>query len=118
MKFLQKKLFHSLPLVTFFAPAMAFGASGTYDDPFAGGIAVSTIPDLLLALVDFVLLIGVPIIVICIIYSGFLFVTGGDNEAKVQKARFVFMWTVIGALVLLGAKGIAMAVQSTILSLK
>ncbi len=109
---------------TFFAvatlamyPHLIFAQAETYDNPLAGGIDIATIPDFLLALVDFVLLIGVPIIVICIIYAGFLFVTGGDNEAKVAKARFVFMWTIIGALVLLGAKGIAMAVQSTILSL-
>lgn len=98
-------------------PRMLFADDGVYENPLGGGIGVSTIPDFLLALVDFALLIGVPIIVIGIIYSGFLFVTGGDNESKVQKARFVFMWTVIGALVLFGAKGIAMAIQSTILSL-
>ena len=97
--------------------ALPLVASAQYKNPLEKGINVSNIPDLLLALVDFVLLIGVPIIVVCIIYSGFLFVTGGDNESKVQKARFVFTWTVIGALVLLGAKGIAMAVQSTVLSL-
>ncbi len=110
IKFIPYMLFFSVS-----APLIASAA--TYENPIriAG---VSTIPDFLLALVDLVWLIGVPIIAICIIYSGFLFVTGGDNESKVAKARFVFMWTAIGAVVLLGAKGIAMAIQATVLSLK
>lgn len=87
-----------------------------YENPITYG-GITTIPELLLALVDLVFLIGVPIIVMCIIYSGFLFVTSGDNESQVTKARFVFMWTLVGALVLLGAKAIALAVQTTVLSL-
>lgn len=87
-----------------------------YCNPITYG-GISTIPDLLLALVDLVFLIGVPIVVISIIYSGFLFVTAGDNESKSTKARFVFTWTMIGALVLFGAKAIALAVQTTVLSL-
>jgi hypothetical protein len=106
---------HILTTLVLFAPTAVYAA--TYENPIkiAG---VATIPDFLLALVDLVWLVGVPIIAICIIYAGFLFVTGGDNESKVAKARFVFMWTAIGAMVLLGAKGIAMAIQSTVLSLK
>ena len=93
---------------------VAFG--GTYVNPITYG-GISTVPEFLLALVDLVFLIAVPIIVIFIIYSGFLFVTAGDNESQIAKARFVFMWTIIGALVLLGAKAIAAAIQATILSL-
>jgi hypothetical protein len=119
MQIYRQLFMRTLPAVTILLPTILYAAAPTnyYENPLDAGIAVTNIPELLLALVDFVLLIGVPIIVMCIIYSGFLFVTGGDSEAKVQKARFVFMWTVIGALVLLGAKGIAMAIESTILSL-
>ena len=103
--------------------AFAFIASthvafaGIYVNPITYGGGISTIPEFLLALVDLIFLIAVPIIVIFIIYSGFLFVTAGDNESQIAKARFVFMWTIIGALVLLGAKAIAAAIQATILSL-
>lgn len=107
-----------LPIGSFILmfPQLAVAASHLYVNPI-NITGVTTIPDLLLAVVDFVFLIGVPIIVIFIIYSGFLFVTAGDNEAQIKKAKFVLMWTLLGALVLLGAKAIAAAIEATILTL-
>lgn len=101
--------------ILFLAPSLVSAAS-TYANPIVYG-GVTTIPDLLLALVDLVFLVAMPILVIFIIYAGFLFVTAGDNETQIKKARFVFLWTCVGGLVLLGAKAIAAAVQATILSL-
>ena len=109
--------------------AMLFGgvadvafAQGEYPNPIkilgADGQAVKDIPSFLLLLVDLVFLIATPIIVIFIIYAGFLFVTAGDNEAQVTKAKTVILWTLIGAAVLLGAKVIAAAIQATVLELR
>jgi hypothetical protein len=81
------------------------------------GTPIKTIPEFLLALVDIVFLFGMPIIVLFIIYGGFLFVTAGDNEAQITKARRTILWTLVGAAVLIGAKVIAMAIQATVLSL-
>lgn len=91
-------------------------AQSKYSNPITYG-GITTVPDFLLALVDLIFLIAVPFIVMCIIYSGFLFVSAGDNEPQIAKARKVFLWTVIGAGVLLGAKAISMAIQNTINSL-
>ena len=113
----------SLPLLFFVfsdmtaLAAVAAAPASMYTNPILATLNVKTVPQLLLALVDLVFLIAVPIIVICIIYSGFLFVVAGDNESQIAKARTVFTWTVIGAGVLLGAKGIELAIQSTICSL-
>lgn len=101
-------------------PAAAPSAADMYSNPiiYSGNYGtVDTVPKFLLALVDLVFLIAIPIIVICIIYSGFLFVTAGDNESQLKKARTVFTWTVIGAGVLLGAKAIELAIQTTICAL-
>ncbi len=117
----------SLPLVLSFAsvasaaPATPPATSDMYSNPItyidSFGTAVDSVPRFLLAMVDLIFLIAVPIIVICIIYSGFLFVTAGGNEAQIIKARTVFLWTIVGAGVLLGAKAIGLAVQSTICEL-
>ncbi len=90
--------------------------ASTYTNPITYA-SINNIPDLLFALVDLIYLIAIPIIVMCIIYGGFLFVTAGDNESKIAKARTVVLWTIIGAAVLLGAKAISFAIQSTITSL-
>ena len=91
-------------------------AGSRYENPIKYG-GITNIPQLLSALVDLILLIGVPIIVMFIIYGGFLFVKSGDNEAEIAKVKNIFMWTLVGALILLGAKAIALAVQGTITSL-
>lgn len=114
---MQKFLTNTLAFVpvVLWMPFVTYAAS-SYQNPITYG-GITSIPDLLLALVDLVFLIGVPIIVLFIIYAGFLFVSAGDNEAAIAKARTVFMWTVIGALVLLGAKAISAAIEGTVLSL-
>lgn len=116
---MKKDLFKFFLIPPLIAPVLVFAqacGAGKYCNPITYG-SITSIPQLLLALVDLVFLIGVPIIVIFIIYSGFLFVTAGDNESQVAKARFVFMWTLLGALVLLGAKAIAAAIEATVLTL-
>lgn len=99
-------------IYTLATTAIAY-AQSKYSNPITYG-GITTVEDFLLALVDLIFLIAVPFIVICIIYAGFLFVSAGDNESQIAKARKVFMWTVIGAGVLLGAKAISLAIQNTI----
>lgn len=113
---IEKISFSILSLSALLVPTLIAQAS-SYVNPISATLGVSTIPEFLLVLVDLVFLIGTPIIVVFIIYSGFLFVTGGDNDAKVAKAKFVLTWTLIGAMVLLGAKAIALAIEATVLSL-
>ncbi|MBU1178828.1 pilin [Patescibacteria group bacterium] len=57
-----------------------------------------------------VIKIGSALAVVFIIWSGFLFVTARGNEEQLKKAKMTFTWTIIGAVVLLGAAVIAEAV--------
>jgi len=113
-------IFRTITPVLFYAAAHVAHAQ-YYKNPItiqgASGKPIETIPEFLLALVDIVFLFGMPIIVLFIIYGGFLFVTAGDNEAQITKARRTILWTLVGAGVLIGAKVIAMAIQATVLSL-
>ena len=115
---MKKNIFSYLyPLTTFFFLAdIAFAVVSKYEFPLSNA-TVTTIPDFLILLVDLVFLIAVPLIVIFIIYAGFLFVTAGDNESQIAKARMVFLWTVVGAAVVLGAKAISKMISDTILAL-
>lgn len=56
-------------------------------------------------------IIGIPLVAVMIIYSGFLFATAGGNETKLKTARQTFYWAVIGAAVIIGAGVISGAVQ-------
>lgn len=77
-------------------------------------IGSATLEELLLKIIEVVILISVPIIVLAVIYSGFLFVTAGGNETKLTKSKVMLMWTLVGAAILLGAEIIAEVVEETI----
>lgn len=47
------------------------------------------------------------------VFVGFKFVTAQGNETKISEAKNMLLWTVIGALILLGAKAIAIGICET-----
>ena len=87
-----------------------------YTNPVWAQLNIDSIPCFLLALVNLVFFVVGPIIVICIIYAGFMFVSAQGNETKIAKARTILTWTLIGAGVLLSAKAISLAIEATLVS--
>ena len=65
-------------------------------------------------LLNIILTIGVPIVALAIIYSGFLFVKAQGKEEDLKKAKETFFYTIIGAAILLGAWVLAQAIKGTI----
>jgi len=90
------------------------GSSGFGQVKFNNPIHYDSIQGLIGAVLKFVAEIGAIIAVLFIIYSGFLFVTAQGNEIKLAKAKEVFLWTVVGTAVLLGASVIATIISGTI----
>lgn len=85
----------------------------TLNNPLQGN--AQTIPGFLELLINNIILpIGSVVVVIMIIYSGFLFVKARGNEQELQTARTSFTWTVVGAAVLLGAWAISQAIFETL----
>jgi predicted transporter len=81
--------------------------------------AGDTIPAFITYLIDTIIFpIGMTIVVLFIIYAGFLFVTAAGNSDKLETAKRAILYAVIGAAILLGAKVIAYAIEHTIDSLK
>jgi len=92
------------------APA---GGETEFPNPFGNGI--TTLPEFIETLTNNVILpVGSVIVVIMIIYAGFLFVTAQGNENKITDAKRAFMYAVIGALILLGSWVIANSIRGTI----
>lgn len=58
--------------------------------------------------------IGFPVLVLAIVYTGFLFVKAQGNEAELGKAKQAFFYTIIGGVILLGAEIIVRAISGTI----
>lgn len=103
----------------FLTPIAAFGAgSGTSTPSNSGGIEnpikFNDLGEFIKGIVDGVAQIGFYLVVIFIIYSGFLFVKARGNETELKKAKEAFLYTVIGAAILLGATVIANVIDGTI----
>lgn len=62
--------------------------------------------------------IGGVIIVLAIIYTGFLFVKAQGNSEELETAKRAFTWTVIGAAILLGSTVLSKIIENTINQLK
>ncbi len=76
------------------------------------------VSELIFAVVDAVAQIGFYIVILFIIYSGFLFVKARGNPEELKKAKQTFLWTVIGAAILLGASLLANVIDGTLDQLK
>ncbi len=74
----------------------------------------STFSAFLTELLNVIIIIAVPIVVLAVIYTGFLFVTAQGNEEKLKKAKHAIVWTLIGALLVLGAQVVATAIKGTV----
>lgn len=93
------------------------GASGgkmTLDNPLGN---TDSINGLIKKILEGVIKIGLPLIAIAIIYSGFLFVTAQGKPGDIEKAKSALLYTLIGAAILLGAWAIAQLISETVLSL-
>ncbi|MBI2100132.1 MAG: hypothetical protein HYT48_02210 [Candidatus Vogelbacteria bacterium] len=96
----------------FIAYAQITVGTGKIENPLKG--AVESIPQLVNKLLDLVVQVGFPIVVMMIVYCGFLFVMARGNEDKLKNAKRVLFWTVIGAAIVLGASVISHAICGTI----
>lgn len=107
------------------------GTGGSGDTGGTGGTGITTkilnplgedgpqtIPDFIKKLVEIVLYVGIPIIALAIIYTGFLFVKAQGNSEELTKAKKALLYTLIGGALLLGAFVIAQAIGSTVDEIK
>ncbi len=81
-------------------------------------LKVDTVPEFLALILAAVVNLGTIILVLMLVYVGFLFVVAQGNEEKLQNAKSALLWTVVGGLVLLGAQAISLVIQATVGSLQ
>ncbi len=85
---------------------------------FINPIKFKTIGEFLNALLDIIIMVAIPLLVLFLTYAGFLFVTAQGEPEKLSTAKRVFLWTIVGALLILGAKVLSTAIQGTVNQLK
>lgn len=88
--------------------------SNGFNIPITNPLSVDNIPDLIKKLLEIMVQVGLPLVAIFIIYTGFLFVTARGNETKLEAAKKAFFWTIIGAAIVLGAFVISTVIKTTV----
>jgi hypothetical protein len=83
----------------------------TIENPIGNG---TTITILIGKLLKIVAELGAVVCIFFIIYSGFLFIKAQGDPGELTKAKNTFLWSVVGAAVLLGASVIADIIIGTV----
>lgn len=79
---------------------------------------LNDIPSFIIEIIKIVMTVGVPIVALAIIYSGFLFVKAQGNQKELETAKKAILYTLIGAVLLLGAFVISNAIKTTVDDIK
>ncbi len=73
-----------------------------------------SIQGLLVDILSYLVRIGTIFIILMLVFVGFKFVAARGNSGELEKVRTMLLWTIIGAVIILGAQAISMGVSSTI----
>ena len=74
----------------------------------------SGLEDFLNDILAFVVRIGAIVVVLMLVYTGYKFVAARGAPTDIADARQMLLWTIVGALILLGAQAIAYGIQATV----
>lgn len=97
----------ALTLSVLYAPRAVFAQN------LDNHLKVEKVQDALVLIIDILLTFALPLIVLYIMYAGYLFVTAQGNPGEVTKARTALLWAVVGGVIVLGAKIIIGVIQTT-----
>lgn len=79
------------------------------------GDKYDTIEEIIVAIMNnLVIPIAVPIVILAIIYTGWLFIAARGNDKKISEAKQAALYTAIGGAVVLGAWVAATAIKGTV----
>ena len=90
---------------------IAHAETKTFDNPIG---AFSSIPEMLNAIVNILLVFAVPIIMFFLIFAGFSYVTAQGNPEKIKTASRSLLYAIIGGVIILGAFAISAIIQSIV----
>jgi len=105
---------YSLIFLFLFLPKITFGQGGVdlqvkLDNP----LNANSFEELIASIMDVIIQLGVPILAILIMYSGFKFVEAQGNKSKLEEAKKSLWYVIIGTAIVLGAGTILSIIRTT-----
>lgn len=77
-------------------------------------LRMNTLEELLVAILNLIMVLMVPVIVFFIILAGFKYVTARGNASSIEEATRALTYAIIGAVIILGAVVISTMIESTV----
>jgi len=105
---------YSLSLATIFLLTLPSYANAAFAYNVNSLIEPTTIEGFLLSILNAFILIAIPIIVLSIIYAGFLYVTAKGNSEQVKQATTALTYSIIGGVIIIGAVAISQIVKNVV----
>lgn len=102
------------------APQQEAGGSTNANNSRATGgglinvLKVDRVDQLVVLILGGLVNIGMILLVLALVYVGFLFIVAQGKQEDLTKAKDALFWTVIGGLLLLGASALSLVVQEAI----
>ncbi|MDO8559274.1 MAG: pilin [bacterium] len=93
------------------SPGTSQNVSFKLDNPLG---ATTTFQILLNKIIDFIFWVGMALAPVMLIVAGFMYVISSGSPQKVEQAKKIIIYTVIGLIVLLLAKGLVTVLESII----
>lgn len=114
-----RSLFTTLGMATVAAlPTIASADATNLFDPqgvFAtSGLSTNSPTQIVLNIIQVFLGLLAVILVVLIVYSGFLILTSTGNEEKIQKGMGTIRWAIIGTIIIMSSLGIVTYLDSVI----
>ncbi len=78
---------------------------------YVNPLQAQTVEDFIAKVIDSAVLLLTPIIVIMLIWTGFLFITARGNPESLATAKKALLYVIIGATIILIAKGFSLAIR-------
>lgn len=114
MKSLSIKIFSVVTAFALIFGSVALAATVGIQNPLKGGNSISAF---ITSIMGYIVRIGGIIAVFAFIWAGFKYVMAQGDPGKLKEAKEIFIGTVIGVSVLLGAQLIASIIIGTLKSL-
>jgi hypothetical protein len=100
-------------------PAPGSTDNGHFDvlqNPLGAG-GIQTFTDFIAKILNIIIMIGIPIVVLALIWAGFLYVKAQGDPGAITKAHKALLWTIVGAALLIGSGAIANAIKDTVVQI-
>lgn len=108
--FFKFKIFPILISFIFLLVAFPVLADIVIDNP----LQTDTFEGFIEAIVNFIFWIAIALVPLVVIIGAFYFVTSGGDPRKIQTAKDIILYTFIGLLIILLAKGIIGAIKAVL----